>query len=327
VFFDKDRGGEILARAVGGTYLVLPSGEPSGLAPLKALSTAPADVEFLKELVKALVLEPGKDMLPEQERRLELGVRSVLALPPEARSFSELRAFLGQSDPEGPGAKLDKWCKSGTLGWVLDNDADFVSLNAPFLGFDITAVLDDPVTRGPILSYLFHRVESLLDGRRLVLAIDEFWKVLLDPGFRDLVNDKLKTIRKLNGLVLLGTQSPADALRSPIAHSIIEQCPTQILMPNTRADAKDYRDGLKLTEPEYLAVREDLTVGGRRFLLKQGNASVACELDLSDLDDLVAVLSGRASTVRLMERLIAEVGPEPAAWLPHFRRQWRSAAA
>lgn len=327
VFFDKDRGGDILARAVGGTYLVLPAGEPTGLAPLKALSDKPSDVEFIKELVKALVLEPGKSMAPEQERRLELGVRAVLALPREARSFSELRAFLGQADPEGPGARLDKWCQGGALGWVLDNHADRVSLDAPFLGFDVTAVLDDPVTRGPILSYLFHRVESLLDGRRLVLAIDEFWKVLLDAGFRDLVNDKLKTIRKLNGLVILATQSPADALRSPIAHSIIEQCPTQILMPNTRANAADYRDGLKLTEPEYLAVREDLAVGGRRFLLKQGNASVACELDLSGMEDLIAVLSGRASTVRLMERLIDEVGPDPAAWLPLFRRRWREAAA
>jgi type IV secretion system protein VirB4 len=327
VFFDKDRGGDILARAVGGTYLVLPSGEPSGLAPLKALTDKPADVAFVKELVKALVLEPGKNMPPEQERRLELGVRAVLALPPEARSFAELRAFLGQSDPEGPGARLDKWCQGGSLGWVLDNDADRVSLDAPFLGFDVTAVLDDPVTRGPILSYLFHRVESLLDGRRLVLAIDEFWKILLDEGFRDLVNDKLKTIRKLNGLVILATQSPADALRSPIAHSIIEQCPTQILMPNTRADAADYRDGLKLTESEYLLIREDLAVGGRRFLLKQGNASVACELDLTGMDDLIAVLSARASTVRLMERLIEEVGPDPAAWLPLFRRQWWEAAA
>jgi type IV secretion system protein VirB4 len=325
VFFDKDRGGEILARAVGGTYLVLPAGEPSGLAPLKALSDRPADVEFIKELVKGLVVDAGRSLPPEQERRLELGVRAVLSLPPQARSFGELRAFLGHADPDGPGARLDKWCQGGALGWVLDNDKDTVSLDAPFLGFDVTAVLDDPLTRGPILSYLFHRAESLLDGRRVVLAIDEFWKALLDPGFRELVNDKLKTIRKLNGLVILATQSPADALRSPIAHSIVEQCPTQILLPNARADSVDYCDGLKLTQPEYLAVREDLTVGGRRFLLKQGSTSVACELDLSGLDDLVAVLSGRASTLRLMEQLMAEVGPDPTAWLGPFRRQWRSA--
>ena len=327
VFFDKDRGGEIFARAVGGTYLVLPTGEPSGLAPLKALSNTPGNIEFIKTLVKVLVMAPGQEMLPEQERRLDLGVRTVFQLPPEARSFRELRAFLGQADPEGPGAKLERWCQGGSLGWVLDNDTDFVALDAPFIGFDVTQFLDDPVTRGPILSYLFHRVRSLLDGRRLVIGIDEFWKVLLDPGFRELINDQLKTIRKLNGLVILATQSPADALRSPIAHSIIEQCPTQILLPNDRADRADYCDGLKLTEAEYRAVREDLTVGGRRFLLKQGSASVACMLDLSGLDDFVAVLSSRKNSVLLMERLIAQYGPQPAAWLPHFLQEWRAVAA
>ena len=224
VFFDKDRGGEILARAVGGIYLVLPSGQASGLAPLKALGNNPRDIEFLKGLVKALVADGEQSMSPEEERRLELGIRSVMTLPPEHRSFAELRAFLGQADPNGPGARLEKWCAGRSLGWVLDNDHDAVSLDAPFLGFDMTSVLDDVVTRGPIMSYLFHRIEALNDGRRLVLAIDEFWKALLDPGFRDLVNDKLKTIRKLNGVVILATQSPADALRSPIAHSIIEQC-------------------------------------------------------------------------------------------------------
>lgn len=325
VFFDKDRGGEILACAVGGTYLVLPAGAPSGLAPLKALGDRPADIAFLKSLLRPLISEPGAGLEPEAERRLELGLRAVLALPPDARSLGELRAFLGQAEAGGPGARLERWCRGGALGWVLDNEADALALDAPFLGFDVTALLDDPLARGPVLAYLFHRVERLLDGRRLVLVIDEFWKALLDPGFRELVNDKLKTIRKLNGLVMLGTQSPADALNSPIAHSIIEQCPTQILMPNPRAAAADYRDGLKLTEPEFRAVREDLTVGGRRFLLKQGTASVACTLDLGGLDDLVAVLSARAGTVRLMERLIAEHGPQPDAWLPHFRRQWRGA--
>lgn len=327
VFFDKDRGGEILARALGGTYLVLPSGAPSGLAPLKALDGSPGNIAFLKRFVTTLIDPTGEGMTPDAERRLEQGLIAMMRLPSEHRSLGELRAFLGQSDAEGPGARLEKWCAGRALGWAFDNDADHVSLDAPFLGFDMTAVLDDPVTRGPMMAYLFHRVEALVDGRRLVVAIDEFWKALADPGFRDLVNDKLKTIRKLNGAVILATQSPADALRSPIAHSIIEQCPTQILLPNDRADPADYRDGLKLTEPEFLALREDLTTGGRRFLLKQGSVSVACELDLSGMDDLVAVLSGRARTVRLMERLIEEHGPAPEAWLPAFRREWRRAAA
>ncbi len=327
VFFDKDKGGEILARALGGTYLVLPSGTPSGLAPLKALDASPENLKFLKQLIAGLITAPGQVLSNDVERRLDQGLAAIMQLAPEHRSMGELRAFLGQSDGEGPGARLDKWCAGRSLGWVLDNEADEIELNSPFLGFDMTAVLDDDVTRGPIMSYLYHRIEGLVDGRRLIVAIDEFWKALADPEFRELVNDKLKTIRKLNGAVVLATQSPRDALSSPISHSIIEQCPTQIIMPNDKADRTDYVDGLKLTEPEFLAVSEDLTAGGRRFLLKQGNVSVACELDLSGMDDLVAVLSGREKTVRLMKRLIAELGPEPEAWLPVFKRDWRKAAA
>lgn len=331
VYFDKDRGGEILGRALGGTYLVLPSGRPTGLAPLRALDATPGNLVFLKALITGLVAADGDELPPDMDRRLDQGLRQVMSLPPEHRSLGELRAFLGQSDAAGPGARLEKWCQGGSLGWVLDNDADDVRLDAPFLGFDMTAVLDDPRTRGPVMAYLFHRIEALIDGRRLVVAIDEFWKALADEAFRDLVNDKLKTIRKLNGAVILATQSPRDALRSPIAHSIIEQCPTQVFMPNVKADAADYRDGFKLTEAEFQAVREDLVLaspdGGRRFLLKQGDASVACELNLSGLDDLRAVLSGTNKTVPLMERLVRELGPAPEDWLPAFRRTWRQAAA
>lgn len=328
VFFDKDRGGQLLAGAVGGTYLALPSGEPSGLAPLKALSASPRDVEFLHRLIASLILAEGEATLPpEVDRRLEQGLRQIMRLLPEHRSLGELRAFLGHSDGGGAGARLERWCAGRSLGWVLDGDEDRVRLDASFLGFDMTALLDDPAARGPAMAYLLHRVESLVDGRRLILCIDEFWKALADPAFRDLVNDKLKTVRKLNGAVVLATQSPADALRSPIAHSIVEQCPTQLLLPNDRADPADYVDGLKLTEPEFRAVREELTAGGRRFLLKQGSTSVVCELDLTGMDDLVAVLSGRARTVRLMEELVAEHGTAPEAWLPRFRREWRRAAA
>ena len=83
-------------------------------------------------------------------------------------------------------------CAGGSLGWAFDGDEDRVSLDAPFLGFDMTDILDDQDVRGPAMAYLFHRIEKLVDGRRIIVAIDEFWKALADPEFRDMVNDKLK---------------------------------------------------------------------------------------------------------------------------------------
>ena len=327
VFFDKDRGGEILSRALGGTYLVLPSGQPTGLAPLRALTQSPGDSEFLIAWVTNLITAGGYRVTPDDSRRIAQGVTALLRLAPQHRSLSELRAFLGQRDAAGAGAHLERWCRGGALGWAFDGEEDRVRLDAPFLGFDMTALLDDTDVRGPAMAYLFHRVEALVDGRRLVVAIDEFWRALADPAFRDMVNDKLKTIRKRNGALILATQSPRDALNSPIAHSIIEQCPTQILMPNPRADERDYRAGLKLTEPEFRMVREELTMGGRRFLLKQGTASVACDLDLSGAPDCIAVLSGRERTVRLMEQLISDRGSDPAVWLDDFLERAREDVA
>src|ERR1700727_2051744 len=54
VLFDKDRGLEILVRAMGGQYCPLKNGEPTGFNPLK-LPVTPLNVEFLKRWLRVLV--------------------------------------------------------------------------------------------------------------------------------------------------------------------------------------------------------------------------------------------------------------------------------
>ena len=60
VLFDKDRGGEILVRASGGTYMEIRRGEASGMAPLRGLSSSQADADFLREWIIALIVSDGK---------------------------------------------------------------------------------------------------------------------------------------------------------------------------------------------------------------------------------------------------------------------------
>ena len=177
--------------------------------------------------------------------------------PPASRpssafwNSSRYTAIRRGSTSGGIGARLERWQKGGTLGWVLDNDEDALRLDARFAGFDMTDVLDHPEVRTPMMLYLFHRIAQRVDGRRLVLDIDEFWKVLGDPAFTELARDGLKTWRKQNALMVFGTQSPADALRSPIAHTILEQCATKIFLPNAHGQARDYVEGFGLSEEEF----------------------------------------------------------------------------
>ena len=100
---------------------------------------------------------------------------------------------------------------------------------------------------------------------------------------------------------------------------------TKILYSSPTADRKAYIDGIKCTEGEFKAVREDMALGKRKFLLKRESGSVICEFDLGDLRQYVAVLSGRANTVRFAEKLRRELGSEPSACLDQFMSRYHEA--
>jgi len=105
----------------------------------------------------------------------------------------------------------------------------------------MTKVLDDPVIRTASLLYIFHRLEELLDGTPVMLFLDEGWRLLDDAVFSYFIKDKLKTIRKQNGVVGFGTQSAADIVRSQAANTLIEQTSTNVFFPNSKADDESYK--------------------------------------------------------------------------------------
>ena len=46
-----------------------------------------------------------------------------------------------------------------------------------------------------------------------------------------------------------------------------------------------------------------------------------CEFDLSGLDEHILVLSGSQDNVELLDTVRAEVGDDPAVWLPLLRQR------
>lgn len=321
VFFDKDRGADLFVRTVGGTYLPLRNGAQTGCAPLKALDLTPENRIFLANWIGKLAGAGSRELTVTELRDIASAVDGLADLPVERRSIGALRTFLNNTDPEGIASRLRRWERAGPLGWVFDNNLDDIGIGAKFIGYDMTDFLDNEEIRTPMMAYLFYRIEQLIDGRRIIIVIDEFWKALQDEGFRDLAQNKLKTIRKQNGLMLFATQSPRDAIISPIAHTIIEQCPTQIFLPNPRGDHADYVDGFKLTEREFELISRELSVESRRFIVKQGHNSVVAELNLTGFDDELAILSGRTANVELADAIRAELGKGHEDWLTVFQQR------
>ena len=81
MIIDKDRGLEILVRALGGEYLPLKNGMPTGCNPLQ-LPPTPANVDFLKTWLRLLARNQGGESAATISRRcarkqtsLELALR------------------------------------------------------------------------------------------------------------------------------------------------------------------------------------------------------------------------------------------------------------
>jgi len=325
VIFDKDRGLEILVRALGGEYFELKHGLPTGFNPLQLTGDA-SHLEFLKSWLTTLVRSGAARPLSAREAAdLEHALRGTLALEPGVRRLSRLLEFLDPTDPEGVHPRLARWCHAaqGDYAWVFDNSTDSVAarLSGPtVIGFDVTEFLDHESIRVPITLYMFHLVRRLLDGRRLVCWMDEFWRLLADSAFANFAKEGPKTWRKLNAVMCVATQSASDVLDSPISRTIVEQTPTKVFFPNVDANFEEYTCGLGLSEREFKLIKERLEPGSRTFLVKQGHHSVVCKLDLKGCEGALAVISSRARPLECMRRMLREYGPEPVDWLGPFMR-------
>lgn len=323
IILDKDRGLEILVRALGGTYLPLRNGRPTGFNPLQ-LPNHPRNVEFLRGWLALLARPPGGAALSVRDNQeLDQALRATLAMTPSVRRMSRLLEFLDATNPEGIHARLSRWCECerGEYAWVFDNPRDTVAdqlARTSLVGFDVTEFLDHDRCRAPISLYLLHLVRELLDGRRLVCWLDEFWRLIEDPAFEQFAKDGPKTWRKLNGVMVLATQSASDVLDCRISRTIVEQTPTKIFFPNAAASKSELLQGFGLTRRELGLITEELEPGARAFLVKQGSQSVVCTLDLSGMEAEMQVLSARPAGLQRMRRLIRERGIEPQNWLDAF---------
>jgi type IV secretion system protein VirB4 len=324
VFFDKDRGAEIFMRAMKGRYDVMRPGTPTGFNPLQ-LGDTPNNRRFLQTWIARLLSLHGEVLNTDDLAMIADAVGANYEQEPQFRRLRYFRElFLGARRPTAGdlASRLNPWVQDGDRAWLFDNETDALDLSTRVIGFDMTQILDDPILRTPAMMYLFHRVEERLDGTPSIIVVDEGWKALDDDVFVARIRDWEKTIRKRNGIVGFATQSASDALESRIASAIIEQSATQIFMPNPKAQERDYRVGFGLTAHEFELIRT-LPDTSRCFLIRHGRDSVVVRLSLNGLPDLVTILSGRESTVRLLDEVRAEVGDEPADWVPILLKRAR----
>lgn len=316
-YFDKDRGADIFVRALNGQYHIIEPGDNCHFNPLQLPDTM-ENRTFIGEWIKAMVTVNGEPFTADDQALVNEAIVGNFKLSKKDRMLRNIAPFLGLEGPGSMAGRLRMWHSDGRYAGLFDNPYDGVDFsNSSVFGFEMGKVLADKNSLVPVLLYLFHQIQMSLDGTPTIIVLDEAWALIDNPFFASRIKDWLKTLRKLNAMVVFATQSVEDATGSDISDTLIQQTATQIFLPNPKA-TDSYKQAFMISDREYNLLKTT-DPGSRYFLVKQGKDVVVARLDLSGMEDVVRVLSGNARTVRLLDKVIKETGDaNPDAWLPIF---------
>ncbi len=282
IFFDKGRSARAVTHAAGGRWHGLGPDSQFALHPLARIDET-GERAWAAEWIAETVAAAGIQITPKHREEIWASLGSLAGSPKSQRTLSIFQALCQMRDVS---AALEPFTLKGPHGALLDADQAPAGLSG-FETFETEDLMATPSAVGPVLTALFHEIERGFDGNPTMLVLDEAWLFLGETGFATKIREWLKTLRKKNVAVVFATQSLDDIVRSPIATTLIESCPTQIFLPNPRAlepaSADLYRlFGLNKRQLELLAyaapkrsyyVRQPR--GRRMFDLKLSGAALA----------------------------------------------------
>lgn len=325
VFFDKDRGLEAYIRAMRGTYERIKPGVAAGFNPCQ-LSDTPENRAFLISLITKILTVNGERLTEADSEVIVSAIDGLYRLDQSSRQLCHIASFFGSRKSGSLRNRFDQWHSEGQHAWLFDNETDSLNLNADILGFDLGNILNDAACKTPAIMYLMYRVQDAMAGQNGMIIFDEGWLVLNDPILRDYLNDFGRTLRKKNIIFGLITQSANDTVDSAISKAINDSAHCKIFFPNPSADRHVYVDALGLTEHQYQIVKK-LQDDQHYFLLVHGHGvnqeCVIARPDLSKLEDEIAVISGRESSISVLDELRKSVGNDPDVWLPFYYERMR----
>lgn len=241
-----------LATLLEGSYLELGLRQQAvTINPFDLADPSPEQLHFLHAFTKVLLEGDDSYRLSDlEDRETYEAVENLFVLDPTQRRLFTLANLL----PRTLAARLHKWVEGGRYATLFDNAHDTLTLDRLQV-FDFESMRAYPSLLEPLLFYVLHRVsERVLDpaeaGTLKVCVMDEAWRLIQHPTLRSYLREALKTWRKRNAAVLLATQSVEDFASVDLLRTVVESCPTRLLLANPSLDRRQYGELFQMNEME-----------------------------------------------------------------------------
>jgi type IV secretion/conjugal transfer VirB4 family ATPase len=249
--FEQGKSARIPTLCAGGTYYSL---DTSSLAfqPLRYVDQYPERV-WARDWLCDRIEQAGVKINPTIQKRVWETLQGVAAITdPNLRTLTAFLQLYRTDEFDDPVKLALEDFTVGAYGHLLNGDRDHLDLNSRWVTFEMGELLKAPKAAGAVLSYIFHRLEGMFDGRPTLIILDEGWQFLMVGQFARKIREWLKTLRKRRVAIHFASQEIADSVKSDQASTLISECLTKVFLANDQAGGSLIRDGY-----QQLGLRED----------------------------------------------------------------------
>ncbi|WP_341509607.1 hypothetical protein WAX88_21135 (plasmid) [Photobacterium damselae subsp. damselae] len=226
--FDKGNSMFAISQCGGKHFDIGGDNSSPSFAPLSELDD---DFEWCEQYIEQLLVLQDTQVTPSMRSKINEALKRMTG-----NGIKTLSEFVAMVQDDAIKEAINYYTTGSRCGDLLDAEEDSLELSHLQV-FEIESLMN----RGdkdliPVLLYLFRKIERGLKGQPAMIIIDEAWIALSHPVFREMIKEWLKVLRKANCIVLMATQSLTDAVKSGMLDVLIESCPTQIFLPNSKAE-------------------------------------------------------------------------------------------
>ncbi|MEK6746377.1 MAG: hypothetical protein AABY33_05045 [Pseudomonadota bacterium] len=298
VVFDRNHSARLLLNKLGGRYFPMIQLENVNrdLAVDKSLRLAlnPFTLPFSNYNVSFLAAWCGllvaSDVVLDEASRgvIRAAVEKLYSMPESQRNLPSLVTLIAQLNPELK-EPFEKWIGQGEYAGLFDYDHDLLDMALDMVGFDMTSSISKPAFLLPLFSYLMHRVIDSIDDRPTVIVMNEAWDLLENEFFTPRLGSLLEMLRQRNVMVMFTTSKISGSSDTQTLATLMESTSTQIYMPDEMLVSYRPKNLGINAHDEYMLLGMERQKGD--FLLKQSGESIALNLSIKELEDVLAIFT------------------------------------
>jgi type IV secretion system protein VirB4 len=216
-----------------------------------ALEPTPEHLHFLHAFVRVLLEgQDGYRLSDLEDREVYEAIENLYVLDRTQHRLFTLANLL----PRALAGRLQKWVEGGRYAGLFDHLEDRLPFERLQV-FDFDAMRAYPALLEPLLFYVLYRVNSRIvnddeAGRLKLCVMDEAWRFIQHPMLRAYVQEALKTWRKRNAAMILATQTVDDFASADLLRTVVESCPTRLLLANPGFDRRQYAELFQMNDRE-----------------------------------------------------------------------------